>query len=38
MVIDLLKSANKPSELMAILKIKFGDYSIEGNEEPLSLK
>jgi farnesyl-diphosphate farnesyltransferase len=35
MVIDLLKSANKPSELMAILKIKFGDYSIKGNEEPL---
>lgn len=37
MVIDLLKSANKPSELMAILKIKFGDYSIEGNEEPLNV-
>ena len=35
MVIDLLKSVNKPSELMAILKIKFGDYSIKGNEEPL---
>lgn len=35
MVIDLLKSANKPSELMAILKIKFGDYSIKGNDEPL---
>ena len=37
MVIDLLKSANKPSELMAILKIKFGDYSIKGNDEPLDV-
>jgi len=37
MVIDLLKSANKPSELMAILKIKFGDYSIKSNSEPLDV-
>ena len=37
MVLDLLKSANKPSELMAILKIKFGDYSIKANKEPLDV-
>ncbi len=37
MVIDLLKSANKPSELMAILKIKFGDLSIKANDEPLDI-
>ncbi|HLP18989.1 MAG TPA: squalene synthase [Chitinophagales bacterium] len=37
MVLDLLKSANKPSELMAILKIKFGDYSIKSNSEPLDV-
>jgi farnesyl-diphosphate farnesyltransferase len=37
MVLDLLKSANKPSELMAILKIKFGDYSIKANNEPLDI-
>ncbi len=37
MVIDLLKSANKPSELMAILKIKFGDLSIKANAEPLDV-
>jgi farnesyl-diphosphate farnesyltransferase len=37
MVIDLLKSANKPSELMAILKIKFGDYSIKSNDESLDI-
>ncbi|MFM2307781.1 MAG: hypothetical protein RLZZ367_2450 [Bacteroidota bacterium] len=37
MVLDLLKSANKPSELMAILKIKFGDYAIKANKEPLEV-
>lgn len=37
MIADLFKSAHKPSEIMAMLKIKFGDYAIKGNEEPLDV-
>lgn len=36
MVADLLKSVNKPSEVMAMLKIKFGGYAIQANKEPLA--
>jgi len=35
MIIDLLKSAHHPSELMAMLKIKFGGYAPKDNSEPL---
>jgi len=37
MVVDLFKSAHKPSEILAMLKIKFGDYAIKGNSEPLGV-
>lgn len=37
MVGDLLKSAHKPSEIVAMLKVKFGDYAIKSNEEPLDV-
>src|ERR1700739_80550 len=37
MVADLFKSVHKPSEILAMLKIKFGDYAIKGNSEPLDV-
>src|SRR5258708_4494387 len=37
MVKDLFKSAHKPSEILAMLKIKFGDYAIKCNAEPLCI-
>ncbi|MBL0310921.1 MAG: squalene synthase [Bacteroidetes bacterium] len=37
MVGDLLKSAHKPFEILAMLKVKFGDYAIKSNEEPLDV-
>lgn len=37
MVGDLLKSVHKPSEILAMLKIRFGDYAIKSNEEPLDV-
>jgi farnesyl-diphosphate farnesyltransferase len=36
MILDLLKSANHPSELMAMLKIKFGGYAPNDNKLPLA--